>query len=50
MQLGNGRMPAFPYLGEGDRKALADYLLNKDPEPSSNAREEHKDLRYHGYK
>ncbi|MBK9677794.1 MAG: PQQ-binding-like beta-propeller repeat protein [Saprospiraceae bacterium] len=42
VQLGNGRMPAFPYLGEGDRKALADYLLNKEPKPSSTAREEHK--------
>ena len=27
---GNGRMPAFPYFSEDDRKALSDYLLNKE--------------------
>ncbi|MEO5581725.1 MAG: c-type cytochrome, partial [Saprospiraceae bacterium] len=27
---GNGRMPAFPYFSEEDRKALSDYLLNKE--------------------
>ncbi len=27
---GNGRMPAFPYLSEDDRNAIAGYLLNKE--------------------
>lgn len=30
IQAGNGRMPAFPYIGETDRKAIADFLLNKE--------------------
>lgn len=27
---GNARMPAFPYIGENERKAIADYLLGLD--------------------
>lgn len=33
---GNARMPAFPYLSNNDRNALADFLLNKE-EPKTMA-------------
>lgn len=42
IQLGNGRMPAFPYFSETDRKAIADYLLNTETKSMSLTREEHK--------
>ena len=42
VQMGNGRMPAFPYLSEADRKAVAEYVLNKEPKTATTAREEHK--------
>ncbi|MDX2249497.1 MAG: PQQ-binding-like beta-propeller repeat protein [Bacteroidia bacterium] len=30
IQTGNGRMPAFPNLSEDNRKAIADFLLNRE--------------------
>lgn len=41
IQMGTGRMPAFPYLNENDRRSLSDYLLNKESKLSI-TREEHK--------
>jgi quinoprotein glucose dehydrogenase len=29
IKMGNGRMPAFPYLSEDDRKSIIGFLLNK---------------------
>ena len=42
MKMGNGRMPAFPYFSDNDRKAIIGFLLNKEdktvkiPEEHSN--------------
>jgi quinoprotein glucose dehydrogenase len=30
MKMGNGRMPAFPYLSDDDRKSIIGFLLNKE--------------------
>ena len=30
MKMGNGRMPAFPYFSDNDRKAIIGFLLNKE--------------------
>jgi quinoprotein glucose dehydrogenase len=37
---GNGRMPAFPYLSEDNRKAIIGYLLNKEIIPPKVASEQ----------
>jgi len=42
IQMGNGRMPAFPYFSEADRAAIADYLLNTETKAIITTREEHK--------
>jgi len=34
IKLGNGRMPAFPYLSTENRKAIAGYLLNNEVIPT----------------
>jgi len=41
MRLGNGRMPAFPYLSDENRKAIIGYLANDEVVPHKSA--EHAD-------